>query len=313
MTGSERKDSPTPQLPHTTPGAKVQPRPGLMPSGWLPCQGSHKNLKTEFHDFSMTDLLLSMTPLLTWFRIRLWLSHNMHDNHKLESCHSHENKQFWLFHDIQLLSMTFWEIFIFQDFSMTAIFSRISHDRGNPACDARPQPPQPVRIWLVHTNFDPDHNTQSVHTGTRQWPPPPRGVWSRQDARRPSALSKHFWVAYFAQCRMDLDLLQALLPSSDSLPGVYTWHGLGMQTHSRSDKLPRPGYSHNGDADAGWMPMTGQWLCATATDTISIQGSCNYHVISGPYFVRWSSVTSDPVNDTPAVSHLGIVSLCHTW
>ena len=40
-------------------------------------------------------------------------SHNMHDNHKLESCHSHENKQF---HDF---SMTFWEIFIFQDFSMT--------------------------------------------------------------------------------------------------------------------------------------------------------------------------------------------------
>ena len=40
-------------------------------------------------------------------------SHNMHDNHKLESCHSHEKKQF---HDF---SMTFWEIFIFQDFSMT--------------------------------------------------------------------------------------------------------------------------------------------------------------------------------------------------
>ena len=39
--------------------------------------------------------------------------HNMHDNNKLESCHSHENKQF---HDF---SMTFWEIFIFQDFSMT--------------------------------------------------------------------------------------------------------------------------------------------------------------------------------------------------
>ena len=41
------------------------------------------------------------------------VSHNMHDNHKLESCHSHEKKQF---HDF---SMTFWEIFIFQDFSMT--------------------------------------------------------------------------------------------------------------------------------------------------------------------------------------------------
>ena len=44
------------------------------------------------------------------------VSHNMHNNHKLESCHSHENKQF---HDF---SMTLWEIFIFQDFSMTAIF-----------------------------------------------------------------------------------------------------------------------------------------------------------------------------------------------
>ena len=48
------------------------------------------------------------------------VSHNMHDNHKLESCHSHENKQFHdFFHDIQLLSMTFWEIFIFRDFFMT--------------------------------------------------------------------------------------------------------------------------------------------------------------------------------------------------
>ena len=36
--------------------------------------------------------------------------HDMHDNHKLESCYSHENKQF---HDF---SMTFWEIFTFQDF-----------------------------------------------------------------------------------------------------------------------------------------------------------------------------------------------------
>ena len=41
------------------------------------------------------------------------VSHNMHDNHKLEGCHSHEKKQF---HDF---SRTFWEIFIFQDFSMT--------------------------------------------------------------------------------------------------------------------------------------------------------------------------------------------------
>ena len=55
--------------------------------------------------------------------------HDMHDNHKLESCYSHENKQY---HDF---SMTFWEIFTFQDFSMTAIFSRIFqdfHDCGKP-------------------------------------------------------------------------------------------------------------------------------------------------------------------------------------
>ena len=38
---------------------------------------------------------------------------NMQDNHKLESCHSHEKKHF---HDFP---MTCWEIFIFQDFSMT--------------------------------------------------------------------------------------------------------------------------------------------------------------------------------------------------
>ena len=60
----------------------------------------------------------------------MFVPHNMHNNHKLESCHSHENKQF---HDF---SMTFWKIFTFQDFSMTfhdTIFSRIFHDRGNPA------------------------------------------------------------------------------------------------------------------------------------------------------------------------------------
>ena len=40
--------------------------------------------------------------------------HDMHDNDKLEveSCYSHENKQFRDF------SMTFWESFTFQDFSM---------------------------------------------------------------------------------------------------------------------------------------------------------------------------------------------------
>ena len=50
--------------------------------------------------------------------------HDMHDNHKLESCYSHENKQF---HDF---SMTFWEIFTFQDFSMTAIFPGFSMTGG---------------------------------------------------------------------------------------------------------------------------------------------------------------------------------------
>ena len=79
-------------------------------------QGSHKNLKTEFHDFSMT-------PILTWFQIWLWLSHNMHDNHKLESCHSHENKD----------SMTFpwlpWQRF-FPGFSMT-VGTLFMHMTGN--------------------------------------------------------------------------------------------------------------------------------------------------------------------------------------
>ena len=50
------------------------------------------------------------------------VSHNMHDNHKLESYHSHENKQF---HD-------FLGNFHIPRLSMTAIFSRIFHDRGNP-------------------------------------------------------------------------------------------------------------------------------------------------------------------------------------
>ena len=36
-------------------------------------QGSHKYLKTEFHGIFMTDLLLSMTPVLTWFQAWLWL------------------------------------------------------------------------------------------------------------------------------------------------------------------------------------------------------------------------------------------------
>ena len=67
------------------------------------------------------------------------VSHNMHDNHKLESCHSHEKE----FHDF---SRTLWEIFIFQDFSMTTIFSRIFHDRGNPA-GAAVGPWKPLGGW----------------------------------------------------------------------------------------------------------------------------------------------------------------------
>ena len=67
---------------------------------------------------SMTDLLLSMTPILTWFQIWLWLSHNMHDNHKLESCHSHENKQF---HDFSMTSSYFpW------------LFGKFSHSKTFP-------------------------------------------------------------------------------------------------------------------------------------------------------------------------------------
>ena len=45
-------------------------------------QGSHKNLKTEFHDFSMTDLLFSITPILTVSGLVMIVSH---DNHKLEA------------------------------------------------------------------------------------------------------------------------------------------------------------------------------------------------------------------------------------
>ena len=83
-------------------------------------QGSHKNLKTEFHDFSMTDLLLSMTPILTQFQIWLWLCLTTCTTIKLESCHRHENKQF---HDFSMISSYFpWlfgKFFIFQDLPMT--------------------------------------------------------------------------------------------------------------------------------------------------------------------------------------------------
>ena len=39
----------------------------------LTVQGFHQNLKTEFHEFSMTDLPFSMTPILTLFQIWLCL------------------------------------------------------------------------------------------------------------------------------------------------------------------------------------------------------------------------------------------------
>ena len=62
----------------------------------------------------------------------IWLSHNMHGDHKLESCHSHENKQF---HDFSMTSSYFPWLFgkfsyskTFPWLSMTAIFSRIFQD-----------------------------------------------------------------------------------------------------------------------------------------------------------------------------------------
>ena len=64
------------------------------------------------------------------------VSDNMHDNHKLESCHSHDNKQF---HDFSMTSSYFPWLFgkfsyskTFPWLSMTAIFSGIFHDCGNP-------------------------------------------------------------------------------------------------------------------------------------------------------------------------------------
>ena len=57
-------------------------------------QGSHKSRKTEFHAFSMTDLPFSMTHSHMVSDMVMIVSHNMHDNHKLESCHSHEKKPF---------------------------------------------------------------------------------------------------------------------------------------------------------------------------------------------------------------------------
>ena len=72
---------------------------------------------------SMTDLLFSMTPILTWSQIWLYMivSHNMHNNHQLESCHSHEKKQFHdffgKFHIPRLFYDFPWQLF--PGFSMT--------------------------------------------------------------------------------------------------------------------------------------------------------------------------------------------------
>ena len=66
----------------------------------------------------MTDFLFSMTLLLTWFQIWLIIivSHNMHDNHKLESCHSHKNKHLVT----ELSSITKWHIQFTVSYSVTA-------------------------------------------------------------------------------------------------------------------------------------------------------------------------------------------------
>ena len=69
------------------------------------------------------------------------VSRNMYDNHKLESCHSHGMRT--------SNSMTFGEIFIFQDFSMTfhdSSFFHDFHDRGNPAGTGLLE----VELRLVH-------------------------------------------------------------------------------------------------------------------------------------------------------------------
>ena len=82
---------------------------GTAPLTGFP-QKPENRIKWLFHDWfaSFHDSHSHMVSDMVMI-----VSHNMHDNHKLESCHSHENKQF---HDF---SMAFWEIFIFQDFSMT--------------------------------------------------------------------------------------------------------------------------------------------------------------------------------------------------
>ena len=76
-----------------------------------------------FHD-SHSHMLSDMVMIV---------SHNMH-NHKLESCHRHDSN-----HDFSMTSSYFPWLFgkfsyskTFPWLSMTAIFSRIFHDRGNP-------------------------------------------------------------------------------------------------------------------------------------------------------------------------------------
>ena len=64
-----------------------------------PTQGSHKNLKIGFRDFSMTDLLLSMTPILTWFQIWLWLCLTTWQSQTRKLPQPWEQAIPWLFHD----------------------------------------------------------------------------------------------------------------------------------------------------------------------------------------------------------------------
>ena len=92
-------------------------------------QKSENRIPRLFHDWfaSFHDSHSHMVS-----DIVMIVSHNMHDNHihKLESCHSHENKNSmtfpWLFGRFSYSKTFPW-------LSMTAIFSRIFHDRGNPA------------------------------------------------------------------------------------------------------------------------------------------------------------------------------------
>ena len=80
----------------------------------LTVQGSHKKSENRI------PWLICFFPWLpfSWFQIWSWLCCTTCTTitNYIQSCHSHENKQFDDF------SMTFWDIFIFQHFSMTAIF-----------------------------------------------------------------------------------------------------------------------------------------------------------------------------------------------